>query len=681
MSFRLRVSLLLVAGVLLTVFPYAYFAWKDFAESSIASERLRFQTLAAVTREDLRSSYESYIIGQVFEIVRQKESLRKISLLSARYLQHLYGQEGSEAEAGRAAFLGFMEERGVKVGVFRLRDDPLSGSLDDLARTGGSSEGEDSFWEGISDFSGRSLARLLSASEIPQGGRFTVLRARDGDGAKAYLAFIAPDANRRVAFVNLESLAEIKESSLFDDAFLVGELQRRLPTLPIGAGSHAMVLDGEGTVLARAGAGPRELEGALSPELLSLALSTKDAVTEEMVDLPPPLGRTLVRIEWFKALDWRVVLATPASTLTAPARQMARRVVAVALGVAAMSVLLGLSAAHIVTRALSRMTARAAAAGDIDFTDPQAHLFFEDQGLSARSDEIGDLSRAFDKMGLDLAKNIQKRMEATLARERVLGELAAAREIQEGILPPQEEAPREGLYRVAPFLRPAKEVGGDFYDFFTAPCGRRCVAIGDVAGKGAPAALFMVMVATLTRRNIHSGLSPEKALEQLNRQLNERNPNSMFATLFLGLFDPETGALIFANGGHPPPLAARGGEAREIGAGRADPLVGAWPDLRYRLQSATLAPGEICLLYTDGVTEAQNADGAFFGRERLLESVRAATLAGAAEARETAEGPEGIIDAVNADLAVFRGEELQSDDITMLAFQATRARFGKGSQK
>lgn len=238
-------------------------------------------------------------------------------------------------------------------------------------------------------------------------------------------------------------------------------------------------------------------------------------------------------------------------------------------------------------------------------------------------------------------------------------DLAAAAEIQRGLLPrdfaklcarPQLEV--HGL------MRPAREIGGDFYDAFFIGDNRLFFAVGDVSDKGIAAALFMARSLTLLRTEALHAASPLAAIEGVNRALCQDNPKSMFVTLVCGSIDLADGRVTLAHGGHPPPLRLAGATAQFV-----DWPVGSVPgvmeDLPFAETTLRLAPGETLLLYTDGVTEARNAAGAMFGDERLRQTAAAAM-------HLPAEALDGAVrDAVDA----FATGVEPFDDLTLLALR------------
>jgi serine phosphatase RsbU (regulator of sigma subunit)/pSer/pThr/pTyr-binding forkhead associated (FHA) protein len=210
-----------------------------------------------------------------------------------------------------------------------------------------------------------------------------------------------------------------------------------------------------------------------------------------------------------------------------------------------------------------------------------------------------------------------------LAEERLRQELALAREIQQGFMPSEfGDFARDG-FELFGCVHPARVVSGDLYDFARLADGRLAFFVGDVSGKGMPAALFMVAVRTLSRHLAAACDSPAATLTKLNNALAADNPQGMFVTLAHGLYQPATGEVVLASGGHPLPLVRRAdGRAEEV-QGRTGRLLG-YDDLALHLSDVrfTLAPGELLLFYTDGVTEARTPESKeMFGVDRLREVV------------------------------------------------------------
>ncbi|MDR3255808.1 MAG: SpoIIE family protein phosphatase [Synergistaceae bacterium] len=274
-------------------------------------------------------------------------------------------------------------------------------------------------------------------------------------------------------------------------------------------------------------------------------------------------------------------------------------------------------------------------------------------------DEIEVLAVSFEKMTRDLVRYVSELTRATADKERIESELMVARSIQSGILPCVfPPFPNRDEFDIYASMTPAKEVGGDFYDFFMTGDSRVAIVIADVSGKGVPAALMMMVARTLIKNEAMSNAEPDKILARVNERLCEGNSACMFVTALLGIYDIRTGALTYASAGHNPPLLARGeGEVDFLPRGQSLVLA-AMEGTSYESRETRLEPGDCILLYTDGVTEAFNREGTAFSERRLLN---------AASLSHGAGGPRRIIELVSDELDKFVEGTEQSDDITMIA--------------
>ena len=247
--------------------------------------------------------------------------------------------------------------------------------------------------------------------------------------------------------------------------------------------------------------------------------------------------------------------------------------------------------------------------------------------------------------------------EALMQRDKLVtlqNELDVASNIQQSILP--TELPREHDYQMFGSMKSARNVGGDFFDVVRLPDRKVGLAIADVSDKGVPAALFMMSTRTLLKGAAIGAINPADVMETVNQLLCEDNEASMFVTLLYAVFDPETGRLTYANGGHNPPLIVHTDNTSSLLPLTDGLALGLLPDYEYLQKTVTVAPGETLVLYTDGVTEAMNADEEEFGVERLQQ------IFAQSHPHEANEITKLIFGAVDD----FAGDTPQSDDVTCL---------------
>lgn len=277
-------------------------------------------------------------------------------------------------------------------------------------------------------------------------------------------------------------------------------------------------------------------------------------------------------------------------------------------------------------------------------------------------DEIQELGEAFNHMAHELHGYIQNLSAVTAEKERIGAELDVATHIQASMLPGIFPAfPNRSEFDIYATMQPAKEVGGDFYDFFLVDEGHLAVVIADVSGKGVPAALFMVIAKTLIKDHTQAGAAPAEVFTEVNAQLCESNEEGLFVTAWMGVLEIATGHMVFVNAGHNPPLVRQPAGSFAYMKLRPGFVLAGMEGIRYRSGEMDLAPGSTLYLYTDGVTEATGAGNELYGEERLL-----AVLNAHGEA-----APEELLPAVKADIDAFVGTAPQFDDITMLVLKLT----------
>ncbi len=271
-----------------------------------------------------------------------------------------------------------------------------------------------------------------------------------------------------------------------------------------------------------------------------------------------------------------------------------------------------------------------------------------------------DPTMAINLIQLSVSRFIENLRAETAARERIASELRIASEIQTSMLPrifpPFPDRKEFDIYAI---MDPAKEVGGDFYDFFFVDRNRLCFIIGDVSGKGVPAALFMAISKTLLKTEALRGLPPDEIIYRTNNTLFPDNNSCMFVTVFCVILNTETGEIQFSNGGHNPPLICADGRYFDFVNIPKGLVVGVMENSKCESKKLVLKPGDTIFLYTDGVTEAMNRENQLFSEQKLricLTNLKDKNIT-------------ELIQEVRQEIATFAQGAPQSDDITMLALR------------
>jgi sigma-B regulation protein RsbU (phosphoserine phosphatase) len=275
------------------------------------------------------------------------------------------------------------------------------------------------------------------------------------------------------------------------------------------------------------------------------------------------------------------------------------------------------------------------------------------------NDQLAELGHSFNRMTGDLERLIEVAKE----KERLQGEIEIAREVQNQLYP--KSVPASKTLKLTAACRPARMVSGDYYDYLNLEEPKLALAIGDVAGKGISAALLMATVQSSMRAQLRAGweaadggapvgLSPAALVSRLNQQLHAYTSPEKFSTFYFAVYDDFTGLLTYSNAGHLPPMLVRGGEVSRLEV--TGTIIGAFPFARYEESRLQLAPGDLLVCFTDGITEPENEYGEMFGEERLMELLL----------RQARSEGEEVIESVMDAVRHWTGSPELQDDMTML---------------
>jgi len=437
-------------------------------------------------------------------------------------------------------------------------------------------------------------------------------------------------------------------------------LQDIVSSITIAKSGYGFLLSGNGTILAHTKA-EFVIDKTIfdvakrydSPRLAETAREMIAGKTGLVQYKMSPSGRTFwLAYAPLQSGGWSLGILFPRDELMADLIELNREMIVLGLiGFISLFVVIALISRSI-TRPLRQLAGRTKdiAKGNFDFSLPP----------SSSGDEAGKLTNSFARMKDDLKEYISKLTEVTAARERMHGELKVAHDIQMGIVPkifpPFPHRPEFDIYAV---LEPAKQVGGDLYDFFFLDEDRLCLVIGDVSDKGIPASLFMAVTKTLIKSTMRDTGDPVETFRRVNTELSQDNDSCMFVTAFCGILNVKTGEVQYSNAGHNAPLIIRrGGETRFLQEARTIAL-GVVEDAKFERGTLTLEDGDALFIYTDGVTEATNTKNELFSENTLKEKVGACQH----------EHIKSLVDDILNDVNEFSKGMPQSDDITILAIK------------
>ncbi|MBQ5391717.1 MAG: SpoIIE family protein phosphatase, partial [Spirochaetales bacterium] len=375
------------------------------------------------------------------------------------------------------------------------------------------------------------------------------------------------------------------------------------------------------------------------------------------------------------SIGWAVISAVDVASIEQPSRDMQERLAEISdytineissilrtFGILGISIILVISAVGLaisltvsgkVVNPLKKMTnkIKTLKGGSFDFKMEDSYL---------TNDEIEILARAFEDLSAKTKKYISQITSITAEKERIGAELNVATQIQADMLPsifpPYPQKTEIDLYAT---MTPAKEVGGDFYDFFLTDANHLALVMADVSGKGVPAALFMVIAKTLLKNRAMMGGTPAEILEDVNNQLCDGNKTQFFVTAWMAILDLRTGEGLAANAGHEHPALRRAGQKYELVKYHHSPVLGMMEGIMFKEHEFKLNPGDSIFVYTDGVPEATDSHNNFFGDDRMVDALNTNPDA----------LPSEVISNVRSGIDRFVAGAEQFDDITMLCFK------------
>ena len=687
-SLKTKIFLLVSVILALVAVFVLYFTDRDVEQAMFEAEQRSARNVLELVELNIQSGYRDLVRSRVDAVHAHRRALRGLTMLARTTLDEIFtlsdlsGEARARAESRALDWLS--RPRPDEVGEFLVFD--AQGTL--LAHQNPDARGGD--LNQLRDIKGSPMAEALN-SEARRLGEVSSMffwTWTKGQPIKKFGWFVHyPPTDWIIgAAVDIDELEQEGARKLEE---LLNNLRANFSKIRIAQSGSVILFNAQGEMLI----GPEEnsLDSSLAPsldistainaltgkplleELKSLAV-TKDRVSMRFV---PQSGDAAGQIReqeafcgYFRALGWYVAALAYVDEVGAPARNLVTRLSVIILAVLLAGLVLGLVLAGRIAKPLNALADYAKALPETDFTAQEV----QDQSAAIRhlpqrhKDEVGRLATALMFMEGSLRENIRSLIETTAANERIEGELNVAREIQLGLLPKTfPPFPERREFDLFATLKSAKEVGGDLYDFFFIDEDHFCFAVGDVSGKGVPAALFMAISRTLLRTAGARERDPGPIMETMNNDLAPDNPNSMFVTLFVGVLNTRTGRLRFANGGHNKPVIKNQDGARFL-EGRSGPMVGAVEDIPYNTLEIDLAPGEMIFLYTDGITEAMDEELAVYSDDRLLVMMEAAPMVSA----------EQTIQIVLEDVARHVGAAQQSDDITALCLRYAGPGGGQG---
>ncbi len=667
-SLKTKIIFFIALVMVATAVGVLYFTYRDVGHAMSQAEEASAKNVLRLVELNIQGGYQNLLADRIDAMAQRKSGLKTQAGVAASVLEQF---------AVLASKRLISKKNAQKMGLNWLKsvssmENEILFVFDEKGMVIAHPDGAVEYTSigSLRDMKGRSISRAMSATSLTAGGDFAVFdwEKPGQEVGSRKLGYFVPFQVWKWTVAAVVDISDIAAETQRKSQQIIKVLRDTFAKIQIAKTGSVFMFNGKRDMLIP----PHVLQeldypsitntrtgNLLLDDLMFAAKSSDNAISF----LVSKEGRSLdmeAYITHFKALDWYIAVAVPVREIQLPAKTLVTRqsfiISLIFLGSLMAAYLLVARVSH----PLNLLASYARELPTTDFTAEEEETSPIDNLSAKYKDEVGRLAESFVFMRAELRKNVKELMETTAAKERIESELQIAHDIQMGILPKEfPPFPDRHEFEIYATLEPAKEVGGDLYDFFFVDDDHLCFAVGDVSGKGVPAAIFMAVSKTLVKMEASKGLPAAEVLNRVNRQLSRDNPSLMFVTIFLGILNVRTGEVEYSSGGHDPPyVMSASGEIQPLEL-TDGVMLGVTEDFNYQSKKNLLQKGETIFLYTDGVTEAKNPDDQLFSDARLQQMLT----------RLQEKGTTDIIQSIRSEIEIFSEGTPQYDDITMLALK------------
>ncbi len=662
--------LLLVFGIMVTTaLVVMFFTKRDLEKMVLETEEHSVRNAIYLVKLNIENQYGSLLFHKLSTLEKRKAEMRKLVALVVSEIDRFQQQSRK----------GLLKEEEAKVfaldwiTTLKCDDDSCFFVYDEtgtvLAHPDGTLIGKN--LSELKDIKGISLFDSMLEAAKTRGYASTLFTWHCADRSKVsrklgHFTYYPPLKWVIANAVNVEDIEMDSQKRL--DA-IIHDLKQTFSNVKIAESGHLFLFNGSNELIIHPSLSGKGLADAVNLSTGNLLLDDLKTATRNpdrplQYTLSDASGRTLgpyvSYARYYKTLDWYVASSILKEELMVPVRKAVFRQTSLIAMIFVISIFVTFFLVRRISQPLKQLAGYARDLPEHDFSAPESSAAIKELPLKFR-DEVGNLAEALLFMEEALRRYIIDLRKTTAAKERIESELKIASDIQMSILPRTFPAfPERNEFDIYATIKPAREVGGDFYDFFFVDDNHLLFVIGDVSGKGVPASLFMAITRTLLKASASSDTPPDAILRKVNDRLAEDNESCVFVTVFCGILNIGSGEVVYANGGHNPPLMVRSGDDGldfiRMPKGMA---LGVMEGTPYELAKLVLNPGDVLFTYTDGVTEAMNPHYELFSEKRLQEEL----------SQTGHDSLVAISQGLMKQITAFADGAEQSDDITLLALK------------
>ena len=676
-TFKTKMLFLILGILVITTVIFLVLTQNEVEKAMLNSSHKTARDILHLVKLNVESEYKSLLFHKEYALGRYKEQLQNVVGIVVSHIDSYYEmfEKGilSEEDAKRFALKSVEQFRFGNNDYFYIYDLTLYA----ISHPDPNVLGTD--MTNFTDIKGKYVLQVIKEMILEDGETYNsfwyIRLGEDAPAEKLTYSFLYKKWNWIIGtglyIDDIESDAKEKLNEI------VEELKDTFSKITVGETGYFFMFNGDKYMIIHPFLGGSDLSNMKNPvtgnyhiDDLIIASNNPEIPLSYVWNKPPEYENEYkfwkeAYIDYFPPLDWYIATSVYRDEMRLPAKIIIRRQIIIAGLILLISIVIIFILVKRFTKPLGQLTEHARQLASTDFS-PIATKSLE--RLSEKSkDEMGKLAKAFIYMENTLRVYIKNLKETTAANERINSELHIAHDIQMGMIPQSFPAfPDRNEIDIYASIEPAKEVGGDFYDYFFIDEYNLCFIIGDVSDKGVPASLFMARsksllqsTTSLMTKDHNKDLPVGEILFRVNEELYRDNDLCMFVTIFYGILNVKSGELRYSICGHNPPyLISDKGSISSLGKSDGPPL-GIKRNIRYKSHTLKLKPEDCIFLYTDGVTEAMNSKGEEFTEERLIKYLD--SLKGAFT--------EEIINGIMKNVNKFASGVQQSDDITVLAIR------------
>lgn len=661
--------LLLISGIMVTTaLVLMFFTRQDLESKVLETEEHSVRNAIYLVKLNIENQYGSLLFHKLSTLEKRKAEMKKLIAVVVSNIDRFQEQRAKGMLSDEAARVFALEW----IISLKCDDDSCFFVYDEngtvLAHPDGALIGRN--MSELKDIKGLSLFQSMLETAKTRGAGTTIFTWHCADRSKSSrkLGYFTYHPQLKWVIATAVNVEDIEVDAQKRRDAVIHDLKQTFSNVKIAESGHLFLFNGNDELIIHPSLSGKDLADAVNLRTGKLLLDDLKAAAKRP-DQPleyvvkdasgRPQGPYVSYVQYYKTLDWYIASTIFKEELMIPVRKAVFRQTSLIAVIFIISLGITFYLVRRISQPLKQLAAYARDLPKHDFSAPETSSEIKGLPLKYR-DEVGNLAQALLFMEEALRQYIIDLRETTAAKERIESELKIASDIQMSILPRTFPAfPERTEFDIFATIKPAREVGGDFYDFFFVDDHHLLFVIGDVSGKGVPASLFMAITRTLIKASTSRDTLPDEILQKVNDQIAEDNETCVFVTVFCGILNIASGEVVYANGGHNPPLTIRSGENADFISMPKGMALGVVEGTPYQIAKLVLSPGDVLFMYTDGITEAMNPEYELFSEKRLQENL--------VKLRD--ESVEAMSHGLMQQIMAFAEGAQQSDDITLMVLK------------